>query len=696
MQVTALSHSLETLHDGLTTFSDGVPTPMPLAATTIAVQIRTGLAIVRTTRSFRNIEDTPIEAVMTFPVGFDATVTELAATIDGRRLLGAVQQQSEARATYEAALDEGRLSILHEEALRGIHILSVGALPPGAEVAVELEQVMPLVAVDGMPFLRLPMTAGQLYGTSPLIAIDDLVTSSAARHVAALSVSVDSGRAVLHGQPLAPDATVEILLNRAVELRIEGGTFGQHCGKASDGRLVQVTLEPVVSGEAALDLHVIVDRSGSTGSRVRDGAESVWEAMRNGLSQELARLRVSDRITLWQFDNRCEELGSAQGPACARLAGRLEGPRGGTELAGAIRAALEKGARDILLLTDGQTWAHQVEELKGTGPRISAILAGPGSLDANIGHLCSMTGGQVLYAPGRDVASALRTAFVTLRQHGSSVKGEVDGTGPKMITTLRGGVRIRAEWSEEAGKSHPGATAIGRFAAALALPLLSEDEARALAVSHSLCTHLTSLVLVDDAGEATGGFAKMRKIPLMESMVWSDPAVSMSMSVIALDEGEQEASQAQSQRSRTTVRAHPVIDAQPAPFTHQHAPIRPSITSIQNLLSKLGLSWPKDSSKDDKKDPTEQLFAGFDWNVHGQALLAGNFSILTGSQQEAVAQLEERILAEQRKQGGKAVLTLDARLIALGIIAHRCRDRGANDFARQALQDAPLWALSVG
>ncbi|MFD1807406.1 hypothetical protein ACFSHQ_02580 [Gemmobacter lanyuensis] len=127
----------------------------------------------------------------------------------------------------------------------------------------------------------------------------------------------------------------------------------------------------------------------------------------------------------------------------------------------------------------------------------------------------------------------------------------------------------------------------------------------------------------------------------------------MSMSVIDLDEGEQEASQTQSQRSRTTVRAHPVIDAQPAPFIHQHAPIRPSITSIQNLLSKLGLSWPKDSNKDDKKDPTEQLFAGFDWKVHGQALLAGNFSILTGSQQEAVAQLEEQILAEQRKQGAR-------------------------------------------
>jgi hypothetical protein len=91
MQATALGHRLETLHDGMTTFRDGEPVPVPLVATSISVRVISGLAFVRTTRSFRNAEEHSIEAVLTFPVGFDAVVTGLAATIDGRRMIGVGQ-----------------------------------------------------------------------------------------------------------------------------------------------------------------------------------------------------------------------------------------------------------------------------------------------------------------------------------------------------------------------------------------------------------------------------------------------------------------------------------------------------------------------------------------------------------------------------------------------------------------------------
>ena len=101
MQPTALGHRLETLHDGLTTFRDGEPVAVPLVATTLSVRVVSGLAFVRTTRSFRNAEENPIEAVLTFPVGFDAVVTGLAATIDGRRMIGVSKERAEARETYE-------------------------------------------------------------------------------------------------------------------------------------------------------------------------------------------------------------------------------------------------------------------------------------------------------------------------------------------------------------------------------------------------------------------------------------------------------------------------------------------------------------------------------------------------------------------------------------------------------------------
>ena len=695
MQCMAFGHHLETLHDGLTTFRHGEPVQVPLVATKIDISIEAGLALVRTARTFCNAEDAPIEAVMTFPVGFDAVVTGLVATIDGRRLVGTAQEKAEARETYEEAIDEGRLSILHEEVLRGIHILSVGALPPQAEVIVELEQAIPLVDAGGIPFLRLPMTVGQIYGTSPLLPTDDLVTAGGVRHHASLTVSVDKGRAVMGGHTLVPDEARAILLDHAVELRIEGGAFGCRKGRAADGRVVEVCFEPAAAARVPLDLHVMVDRSGSTMTPVREGGLSVWEAMRDGLASELAVLRPTDRITLWQFDHSCTCLGSARGEACAKLPAKLEGPDGGTELGNALRAALKNGAKDILVMTDGQTWAHMVEEFKGEGLRISAILVGPASLDANIGHLCALTGGQVLYAPGRDVASALRSAFAALRKPTAAVEGKISAKGPDHLTTMRGGVNIRATWSESNDKTQGQAgDAVGGFAAALSLPLLKTYQAEAWARAHSLCTHSTSLVLVDEAGEATEGFSRMRKVPLMDASVSFSVAPPSSAKHRSLGQAMPNFSASSAPRrvafgvpGPTSMDMEPEA-AQPNHVSQRHR-ARPEIkaASIKDRIIKRLLSQNK--RKD--IDPAASLFTGFAWDIHGDALLNGDVSSLSIEQIEAVMALAALLMTEARSQVHPIENISEASNLALGLIARRMEDRLADRFARRALKDAPPW-----
>jgi hypothetical protein len=57
----------------------------PLRAMRIVIEINQGLAIITTTRSFRNAETVPIEAVLTFPVPFDSVMTGLRAVIDAGR-----------------------------------------------------------------------------------------------------------------------------------------------------------------------------------------------------------------------------------------------------------------------------------------------------------------------------------------------------------------------------------------------------------------------------------------------------------------------------------------------------------------------------------------------------------------------------------------------------------------------------------
>lgn len=220
-------HLLEELNDGVTIFRDGDGKPMPLSSTAIDVSVQSGLAIVVTTRTFANVEDVPIEAVLTMPVGFNAVVTGLSAKIDGRPLRAVAKGKTAARTSYEGAIDQGKMAILHEEVLRGIHVLSVGQLAPGKEVSVELRTVMPLAAAENGLLLRLPMTTGQLYGVSPLQPADDLITSASVQHVASLRVHSDSGVPHLIGfGSLADGQAIDVLMNRSVEIEIAGGAMG--------------------------------------------------------------------------------------------------------------------------------------------------------------------------------------------------------------------------------------------------------------------------------------------------------------------------------------------------------------------------------------------------------------------------------------------------------------------------------------
>jgi hypothetical protein len=672
-----LGHRLETLHDGLTTFRDGSPTPIPLQQTTIDVSVRSGLATVRTTRLFRNEEDAPIEAVMTFPVGFDAVLCGLAATIEGRRLVAVAKDETAARESYETGLDEGRMSILHEELLRGIHMLSVGAVPPGAAVEVELEQVVPLSNASGVPFLRLPMTAGQIYGSSPFLPADDLVTSTAVRHEAILTVEIDQGTAVLEGHSVLPGEAVTVLLDHAIELRIENGLFGNVTGRAADGRKVAVSLSPIPVAECALDLHVLVDRSGSTNVPIRGGGCSVWEAMRDGLAEAFDELNEEDQITLWQFDTSPQCLGNAEGGRCTELVTRLEPPGGGTELADAVRAALQAGARDLLVLTDGQTWAHMVDDLKRCEARISAILAGPHSLDANIGHLCSLTGGQVFFAPGREIATALRTALASSRQQRTLTEGTIGARGPDQIRAFRGGVQIDATWMIQAPEDDaPLADSIGRFAAAFALSLLDGPAASAWARAHTLCTHSTSLVLVDEEGSANEGFARVRKVPLMAA-----PERLFAADFIAPRSGSGLPTPEALARMRPAIAGHKL--------THQP---RNEKRSDEKRWSFLEGFFKR---RKGKANDTVALFQTVAWDTVGDAFLASDFRSLCGDQWMEVERLARRISKDDRYSQGTIAAPINEQIIALGLIARKLGTRVSRRFARKALQEAPEWVLEL-
>lgn len=508
------SHRLEELTDGVTVFRDGVGKPMPLISTDFDVEISSGLAIVVVTRKFRNSEDVPIEAVLTMPVGFNAVVTGLSAQIDGRKLRAIAQSKTAARACYEGAIDSGKMAVLHEEVLRGIHILLVGQLAPGKEVSVEIRTVLPLTLAGANPFLRIPVTTGQLYGATPLQPADDLITDRKVKHVASLQVRTDTGVAMLGGAAaIERGQSTEITLNKAIELVVVGGKFGSLLGTSANGHQVRLDLRPTQGGVQPLKLAVLVDCSGSTKSTLGGRSTTVLGAMKRGLAYGLSTLQEDDYVALWQFSDECQRLGTGAGREVLQLLKKLNQPSGGTNLGSAIQKVAATGVRDILVLTDGQTWDKLHPLAVELNVRVSAVLVGKGSLDANIGHFCAMTGGDLYYAPNAKVAPAVRLALKSNRSNLSEKLIVLEAGRPIAMSRTIGGVDVSAIWSNAAEVGT--VSDIGQFAAGLSLSMISETEAEALAVIEGLCSHLTSLVLVDEVGEKAEGVPETRKVPLM-------------------------------------------------------------------------------------------------------------------------------------------------------------------------------------
>lgn len=503
-------------NDPLAAFIDGAVErhsnrPIPLIATRIDVRIRGGLALVSTERLFRNDEAESIEATITFPVPVQATLTGLKARIGDRLLTAVAQAKIAARATYEAAIDGGKTAILHEEALRGVHILSVGHIPPGVEIAVTSLWAAPLGLLGDTPGLRIPTTVGDIYGRSPLSDSDDLIAGPV-RHNATLTVTADSGIPLLAGRTVG-DA-VAVRLNAPIDITLRDWQPRELAGVAADGRKVTLSIRPAPVGEAAIDAELLADNSGSMSERADAGADvTKHQAMLRGLGAADAFLRPEDRIRLWAFASRPRMIGAVAGAGLSRLLRQFPEPGESTEIGAALRAAIAAGdAGDILLLTDGKSYALDVQAIARSGRRFTVVLVGADSLEANVGHLAALTGGQLFVAAGADAGTALQAALRSTRTRHLAAK-PIDGP-LDTVSALRGGMMVEARWTDEPAPEGDEARAIGAAAFALALPLLDEARAAELAAAHGIVCHLTSLILVDEAGEAQQGLPAMRKIPL--------------------------------------------------------------------------------------------------------------------------------------------------------------------------------------
>ena len=491
--------------------------PAPLVSTAYTIAIDGGFADVTAERRFRNAESRSIEAMLTFPVPVQGVLYGLEARIGERVLKGVAQPRSAARETYEDALDRGKTTVLHEELIPGVHMLSVGHVPPGAEITVTARWAMSLAAAGGRAQLRIPLTVGDIYGTSPLQDVDDLQGDGSAQ-MASLRVTARSGRILLHGKPMAA-AEVQHPTDAPIDLELVEATFQTLDGRTADGREVHMLIAPAPERDTPIEAAILVDHSGSMSSpaSAEGPAASKHSAVLLGLAAAAGSLRQGDCIRLWEFDDTARDLGEARdGEQLRALLTYLSPPAGGTEIGSALRAAVVRPTRDVILVTDGKSHALNVQELARTGCRFTVVLVGEDSLEANVGHLAALTGGAILVALGADVASAVTAAIACVRSAAAERRAALPGIIPEEWVTLRSGMRIGTSWGKPRADTRRSDAehAVAAFAANLLLPGLTEKAATELAIAEGLVGHLTSLVLVDEAGITQEGLAATRKVRL--------------------------------------------------------------------------------------------------------------------------------------------------------------------------------------
>ena len=179
--------------------------------------------------------------------------------------------------------------------------------------------------------------------------------------------------------------------------------------------------------------------------------------------------------------------------------------------------------------------------LARTGRRFTVVLVGEDSLEAKVGHLAALTGGEIFVASGSDLADAFTQAIKSLRRRHESISATGDMID--RVSTLRAGMQITAAWAKQtngtAGKASLFSHAVAAIAARLLMPSLADEKAAALAEAEGLVSHLTSLVLIDEASVQQNTLPVTRKIPLATPAIaamyaLSDPMPRRSLRLRAL------------------------------------------------------------------------------------------------------------------------------------------------------------------
>lgn len=429
---------------------------VPLRGVEVTGEVLGAFAQVTVRQRYQNTETKPVEAVYTFPLPSDATLTGFAMVCAGRRLDGVVKAREKAFQEYDDALTQGHGAALLEQERPNVFTASVGNLLPDEETLVEVTYVQRVQADEGALRWSVPTLVAPRYipgepagdrtahGWAPptdRVPDADRVTPRLDRQVdygltldlvfdLGVPVEVESPSHAIAVEADGPRTRVrfrqgEVALDRDVVL-VARGIAGAplesvlaHRPETGPAYLALTVVPDLVSAETEVssqDVVFVIDTSGSM-----DGA-SLPEAQA-ALRLCLRQLRDGDRFDIIAFNHEhrvfSPELKAFNQATLEEADGWVRSLRasGGTEMMSPLVEAAKMAPDGVLvLLTDGQV-GNESEILQAVlaarrGARLFSFGIGTNVSDTLLRDLGRRTGGAVEFIhPGERIDDKVVAQF---------------------------------------------------------------------------------------------------------------------------------------------------------------------------------------------------------------------------------------------------------------------------------------------
>ena len=140
---------------------------LPLRGASLAMDARGGIARAVLVQRFANVHAEPLTVTYLFPLPHDGAVSGFAFQVGDRRVVGEVDRIQAARERFEEALITGRSATLLEQERGSVFTQTIGNVPPGQEVSVELTIDQRLAWANGNWEWRFPTALAPRYVGDP-------------------------------------------------------------------------------------------------------------------------------------------------------------------------------------------------------------------------------------------------------------------------------------------------------------------------------------------------------------------------------------------------------------------------------------------------------------------------------------------------------------------------------------------------